>query len=133
MKEREAREWISSWAERWRRETSAGWAVTDGVEVLGRAGLKRINLDEALGEVAYWVLPSARGQRVASRALAAVTEWAFGVGFHRLELVHAVENDASCGVAWRGGYRLEGTKRREGLHADGWHDMHLHARLSFDD
>ncbi len=128
MNEAEARDWISSWTGSWRRESGAGWAVTDGVEVLGRAGLRRVDLAEALGEVVYWVLP---GRGVASRALAA-TEWAFGVGFHRLELVHAVENDASCRVAARAGYRLEGTKRREGLHADGWHDMHLHARLSDD-
>jgi len=27
---------------------------------------------------------------------------------------------------------LEGTMLGEALHADGWHDMHLHARLSGD-
>jgi hypothetical protein len=26
----------------------------------------------------------------------------------------------------------EGTKRAELLHTDGWHDMHLHARLATD-
>jgi hypothetical protein len=26
----------------------------------------------------------------------------------------------------------EGVKRGEALHADGWHDMHLHARLATD-
>jgi hypothetical protein len=30
------------------------------------------------------------------------------------------------------GYRLEGIKRSEALHGDGWHDMHLHARLAAD-
>ena len=35
-------------------------------------------------------------------------------------------------VAEHAGYPLEGTKRRESLHRDGWHDMHLHARLAGD-
>jgi len=94
MTDREATAWIRSWGERWEQETGAGWAVTDGSRVLGRVGLKRIDLDEALGEVAYWVLADARGQRAATRALCAMSDWAFASGFHRLELVHAVENHA---------------------------------------
>jgi RimJ/RimL family protein N-acetyltransferase len=38
-------------------------------------------------------------------------------------------NPASCRVAHHAGYPFEGIKRREALHTDGWHDMHLHARL----
>lgn len=94
MTDREATAWIRSWGERWKQETGAGWAVTDGSRVLGRVGLKRIDLDEALGEVAYWVLADARGQRAGTRALCAMSDWAFASGFHRLELVHAVENHA---------------------------------------
>lgn len=30
------------------------------------------------------------------------------------------------------GFALEGTKRRQALHGDGWHDMHLHALLAED-
>jgi RimJ/RimL family protein N-acetyltransferase len=52
------------------------------------------------------------------------------VGLHRIELLHSTCNEASCSVAQKAGYLLEGTKRRHGLHVDGWHDMHLHARLS---
>ena len=51
------------------------------------------------------------------------------VGLHRIELHHATGNAASCRVADKAGYALEGTMRQRTLHADGWHDMHLHARL----
>jgi RimJ/RimL family protein N-acetyltransferase len=37
---------------------------------------------------------------------------------------------ASCRVAQKAGYLLEGTKREHWLFADGWHDVHLHARVS---
>ena len=80
--------------------------------------------------VGYWVLPAARGAGVATRALTALTVWALDeIGFHRLELDHSTRNHASCGVATKSGYLLEGTKRSAAVHDDGRHDMHLHARI----
>lgn len=133
MDEREAGEWIRSRSDRWREDKGADWAVTDESGVLGRIGLRRIDLAEGLGEVVYWVLPEARGRGVAARALCAMTDWAFDrLGLHRLELMHSTQNLASCRVAQTASYDLEGTKRQEALHPDGWHDMHLHARLAGD-
>jgi [ribosomal protein S5]-alanine N-acetyltransferase len=130
LDEDEALAWPERWADRWRRETGADWAVADGDTVLGRVGLRRLDLTDAYAEVAYWVLPAARGRGVAPRALAALTGWMFDLGFHRLELTHSVHNVASCRVADKSGYAYEGTMRGRALHADGFHDMHLHARLS---
>lgn len=132
MNAAEAIDWLAAWARAWEQETAAGWAVTDGSEVLGRVALRWMDLHDGVAEVGYWVLPGSRGQRVASRALSALTGWAFNTGFHRLELLHSVQNPASCSVAKNVWYELEGTKRQDALHADGWHDMHLHARLADD-
>jgi RimJ/RimL family protein N-acetyltransferase len=129
MNEIEARWWIDSWAERWSRETGADWAVTDQDTVVGRVGVRRLYLADGFGEAAYWVLPAARRRAVATRALGAVTDWMFALGLNRMELTHSTRNTPSCRVAERAGYTYEGTMRGRGLHADGWHDMHLHARL----
>ncbi|MGY0230265.1 GNAT family N-acetyltransferase [Longispora urticae] len=129
----EARAWITSWPARWELESGAGWAVTDDSGVLGQISLRRLHLAEAFAEISYWVLPAARGRRVATRALATLTAWCFGeLGLHRLEVEHSTLNTASCGVAVAAGFPAEGTKRAGALHADGWHDMHLHARLADD-
>jgi RimJ/RimL family protein N-acetyltransferase len=129
----EARDWIDGWAGRWRDETGAGWAVAGGSGVLGQISLRRIDLAEGLAEVSYWVLPAARGRRVAPRALAALATWSFvALGLHRLEALHSTANPASCRVATRAGFVAEGTRRREARHTDGWHDMHAHARLATD-
>jgi [ribosomal protein S5]-alanine N-acetyltransferase len=133
MTREEAAAWVASWPERWRAETGAGWAIESEGVLVGRIGLRTLDLAAGRGEAAYWVLPAARGRGVATRALAAVTDWALNdVGLQRVELEHSTANPASCRVAHRAGYALEGTKRRQGLHADGWHDMHLHARLRGD-
>jgi RimJ/RimL family protein N-acetyltransferase len=124
----EAEEMITAWADGWKTETSAGWAVARGEEILGHAGLRTIDLKEGVAECAYWVRPLARGQGIAPIALRALSGWSIGVaGLHRIELYHSVENMASCQVAAKGGYVLEGTVRSAVLHEDGWHDMHLHA------
>jgi [ribosomal protein S5]-alanine N-acetyltransferase len=133
MSAAEAESWIAAWPDRWAAETGGGWAITDATKVLGQISLRRIDLAEGLSEVSYWVLPTARGRGIATRALCALTGWAFGdLGLHRVELQHSTQNAASCRVAAGAGFQFEGVKRREALHADGWHDMHLHARLADD-
>jgi [ribosomal protein S5]-alanine N-acetyltransferase len=133
MTEAEALGWVGSWSVRWAAETGAGWAVVEQDTLLGRVGISHLDLARGQGEAVYWVMPAARGRGVATSALRAVADWMFAhVGLHRIELVHATDNEASCRVAGNAGFVFEGIKRRQGLHADGWHDMHLHARLRED-
>ncbi|MFJ7295651.1 GNAT family N-acetyltransferase [Streptomyces collinus] len=128
----EAGDWIREWHQAWDDEREAHWAVADAGSdtLLGRVALRELRLHDGTAEVAYWTVPAARGRGVAARATTALTRWALDVaGFHRLELLHAVRNEASCRVATRTGFALEGTKRSAVLQPDGWHDMHLHARV----
>ncbi|MGW3462371.1 GNAT family N-acetyltransferase [Streptomyces olivaceoviridis] len=131
----EAAGWIAQWRRGWADERDAQWAVVDeGTdELLGRVALRQIVLGDGVAEIAYWTVAGARGRGVALRAATALTHWAFvEIGFHRLELLHALANPASCRVAGKAGFALEGTKRSAYLHQDGWHDMHLHARVRGD-
>ena len=130
--EAEALEWIGRWGLRWQEESGANWAVcASGGNVVGRVALSRINLYEGDAELGYWVLSGERGNAVASRAVQALTRWAFeSAGLNRIQLSHSVHNQASCGVARKTGFTLEGTRRSALRHADGWHDMHLHAAVS---
>ncbi|MEU1150479.1 GNAT family N-acetyltransferase [Streptomyces sp. NPDC005863] len=131
--ESEVRGWIEGWRGAWEEERDAYWAVAEGGSdvVVGRVALRGIVLADGQAEVAYWTMPGARGRGVAPRAVVALAEWSFGeVGLHRLELTHATANEASCRVALKTGFAVEGTKRSAVLHEDGWHDMHLHARVA---
>ncbi|MFK0118359.1 GNAT family N-acetyltransferase [Streptomyces sp. NPDC090994] len=131
----EVRGWIAEWQAAWAGERNAQWAVADAASgrLLGRVALRDVLLGDGVAEVAYWTVAAARGRGVAARATEALARWAFDeVGLHRLQLTHAVANTASCRVAERAGFVLEGVKRSALRHADGWHDMHLHARLSGD-
>lgn len=86
MTEPEALSWVMSWSERWTAETGACRAVVDRDLLVGRVGLRTLDLTEGAGEAAYWVMPDARGRGVATRALRAATAWMFTqVGLHRIE------------------------------------------------
>lgn len=62
----------------------------------------------------YWTAAHARARGVASRALEALTSWAFDTfdafeadGLERLELLHQVDNLASCRVAQKSRYDFD--------------------------
>ncbi|MFF3216491.1 GNAT family N-acetyltransferase [Streptomyces sp. NPDC002886] len=126
---------IARWRERWHTESAALWALApaDGGRAVGGIALADIDLRGGGAEFVYWLLPAGRGAGATTEGLSVLTSWAFTeLGLHRLRITHSVANPASCHVALKSGYPLEGTMRGALLHADGWHDEHLHARISTD-
>jgi RimJ/RimL family protein N-acetyltransferase len=58
-------------------------------------------------------MPSLVTSTVPIGAVDAMASWAFDVaGFHRLDLEHAVANTASCRVAEKTGFAVEGAPQR---------------------
>jgi RimJ/RimL family protein N-acetyltransferase len=113
----------------------ASWAVCAASgELLGSVSLHQLDPHNAGGEVGYWTAPPARGRGVAAAAVRTAARFAFEVlGLQRVELFHAVDNPASCRVATKAGFALEGTHRSSFRYGDGrLHDEHSHARLAAD-
>jgi RimJ/RimL family protein N-acetyltransferase len=130
---------VRAWCRRgadWSDGPHATFSVLDATtgRLLGSVSLHQLDLAQGAGEIGYRVAPWARGTGVATEAVAAVSRWAFGaLGLVRIELAHAVVNPASCRVAVKTGYPLEGTLRRAYVYGDGLrYDEHLHARLDSD-
>ena len=131
-----ARAWCRRGAD-WSDGTHATFSVLDATtgRLLGNVALWRVDLaDQRSAAIGYRTAPWARGQGVAPAGVDAVSRWAFAaLGVERIELPHAVANPASCRVADKCGYRLEGTLRQGYRDAHGTrHDEHLHARLAAD-
>ncbi|MFI7022048.1 GNAT family N-acetyltransferase [Micromonospora sp. NPDC049900] len=129
-----ARQWVR-WRADWSQGTHVSLAVADPTRpeiMLGSVSLHRIHAGDA--SIGYWIVAAARRRGLASAAVRLLTEWAFrDLGLHRIELCHAVANPASCRVAERAGYPVEGTLRQSHRYGDGRrYDEHLHARLATD-
>lgn len=110
--------------EGWERETSFNWAVREpaahdgplrgmvGVSCSGEPG------EERVGEVGFWTAPAARGRGLTTEAARLVVDWALdpeGLGLVRVQWMAYVGNWGSRRVAWKLGFRYEGTLRRFGL------------------
>jgi RimJ/RimL family protein N-acetyltransferase len=130
----QAQDWIDEWHARWRERLGASWAVTgraSGDVVLGQIGFRSLHLPDGLAELSCWVSPGARRKHVATDSTRMLSEWALEtVGLKRLEIVHSTLNPASCQAADRAGFQIEGVKRSLQRHADGFHDMCMHSRIS---
>jgi RimJ/RimL family protein N-acetyltransferase len=130
-----AARWCADLAD-WSGGDHASWSVVDRdtQAFLGLVSVHSINPSQADAEIGYRVSPTARGRGVAVEAVIAATAWAFeNLSLVRIELAHAVANPASCVVALRAGYPVEGLLRASFVYGDGQrYDEHLHARLASD-
>ncbi|HTJ72891.1 MAG TPA: GNAT family protein [Actinospica sp.] len=134
--EESAQAWCRKWGD-WDGGTSAVWCVFETTEdkLLGAFSLYDVDTENSSAELGYRVAPWARGQGVGTAALRAVSDWAlFGtLDLTRLQLLHGLENVASCRVAEKSGFVLEGTLRSSYRYGDGQlHAEHLHGRLASD-
>ncbi len=119
----------------WSSGDHASWAIRDGAgTLLGSVSLHRLEPLDATADIGYFVLPPFRGRGWATAAVRLATRYGFTTaGLARISIYHAVDNEASCAVAHRCGYLLEGTTRSSHIYGDGRrHDEHLHARLATD-
>ncbi|MFJ5801462.1 GNAT family N-acetyltransferase [Streptomyces decoyicus] len=102
--------------------------VTNG-QVVGHIALKRLDAARTMAEIGYWTGPAARGLGVASQAVEMLTAGAFdtdeGEGLAGLELIHNVDNPASCRPVDKTGYALEAVLPPRPPHPL---EGHLHAR-----
>lgn len=113
-------------------ESKLTWAIDADDHLVGSIALIRADWSDAKAEVGYWVAPWARRRGYAVEAVRGVAAYAYSIGFHRVELLAAVENAASRGVAERAGFTQEGVLREASRHGKGYTDMVLYAQLSGD-
>jgi ribosomal-protein-serine acetyltransferase len=81
-------------------------------KVAGVIGLHSIDWSNRTTTIGYWIVESAQGKGLATRASAAVITHCFAVlDLHRIEIHCATENTRSRRIPERLGFSLEGTLR----------------------
>jgi RimJ/RimL family protein N-acetyltransferase len=99
-------------------------------QLVGSVSLRGLTPVAVTAEVGYWVAAVARGRGVASRSVDALCQWTLAQPrkrpLERLELLHSVDNHASCRVAEKTGFRL--SEILPPLPPDFPDDGHLHVR-----
>jgi ribosomal-protein-alanine N-acetyltransferase len=120
-------------AQRERLERSAfGYAILDGSVIAGVVFLSNVVYGPFCNaNVGYWVDRARNGRGLATRAVGAAVETAFGpLGLHRVQAGTLLHNVASRRVLEKNGFERIGLARRH-LHIDGrWQDHVLFERLA---
>ncbi|MGW2253078.1 GNAT family N-acetyltransferase [Kitasatospora sp. NPDC001660] len=130
----EAARWLDAQYRGWSEGSRYSFAVLDADELVANVVLKRGTPGGEAAEVGYWTAAAARGRGVAPRAVEALTAWAFAAfadeGLARIDLLHQVDNVASCRVAEKSGYAFQEvlTARPPEFPLDG----HRHSRNRLD-
>jgi [ribosomal protein S5]-alanine N-acetyltransferase len=124
-----ALEWMGVWGF---RDDAQAFAVVMNGEVVGNVAVSNIDAHDT-GWVSYWTSPRVRGRGVAVAAARKLADWAFMErGLFRLELGHRMNNPASCTVATRAGFLVEGIERAKLSYEGVRYDVERHARLATD-
>lgn len=115
----------------WAQQPESDFAIASRTEVIGGIGLHRLSdVHRLSAEVGYWLGEPYWGRGITTRALRALTEWAFATS--PLERLHAGVFELNAGsirVLEKAGYQLEGRLRRSVVKDGKVIDQLLYARL----
>lgn len=125
---------ICNWRHDWQTDAPRRtWAIRDPSSRTLLGGCELRMLDDAVGELSYWVSPQHRGHGYAARAVQLVVAHAFSqLGIERAEIRYEVDNAASRGVARRAGFVEEGTLRKKMVRGGQRRDLVITSRLKAD-
>ena len=103
---------IDRQASRARAGEGYSFAIAEGPDAIGHAGLWPVPGDAERAVVDYWVAPRHRGRHAALHAVKAIVAWAFDdLGILRLELTTEPDNEYGIRIAQQAGFKPEGTLR----------------------
>lgn len=115
-------------------EEGEGWrfAILDGDAIVGRINLTDVIRGPLqLASVGYFVDERCNGRGLATAAVGAVVEFAFGeAGLHRIEAGTLPDNFSSQRVLEKNGFERFGLARRLLLLGDEWRDHVLFERIA---
>ena len=122
--------WLESQLRLWDSGQQFEFAIEDveSGHYLGGVGINRIQPLYLCANIGYWLRSDAMGRGNATRAARLVARYGLEIlGLARLDVLMAVENEASRQVAERMGATLEGTLRKRLLLHGRLHDAFLYS------
>jgi RimJ/RimL family protein N-acetyltransferase len=111
--------WIRSSPQKYLEREKISLAGVRNGELVLSVSLHNIHEFDHVGEIGYWVSPSARGEGLASHAVGMLADFAFAIGFRRLTALTLPENLASQKTLLNAGFELETVLRDRMTRRDG--------------
>lgn len=98
---------------------------------VGSIDLHKISEANRSCEIGYWLSRDFTGKGIMAQTTSAIVEYAFNeLKMHRIAILAATENKASCAVAERLEFALEGTLRDNEILNGKFYDTNIYAKLN---
>jgi RimJ/RimL family protein N-acetyltransferase len=111
--------WIRASPQKYLEREKISLAGVRNGELVLSVSLHGIHEFDHVGEIGYWVSPSARGEGLASHAVEMLADFAFAIGFRRLTAITLPDNLASQKTLVNAGFELETVLRDRMTRRDG--------------
>lgn len=111
-------------------KTDFGYAIIINENMAGRMGIHRINRQNKIGEIGYWLADNQQGKGIITKCCKALINYGFTVlQLNRIEIKCAVNNEKSKAIAEKLHFKQEGIlKQAEWLNGK-FIDLYLYALL----
>ena len=117
----ESKTFITSQPKVWESGTDYGFAILDSSngQYLGGCGINRINYNDRVANLGYWVRTGRTKQGIATEATLLLARFGFDrLNLNRIEIIAAVDNKPSQRVAEKAGAVQEGILRNRNVVQD---------------
>ena len=122
--------YISDAKKRAAAKTDFGYAIIIDKNIVGRIGLHRIDHQNRIGEIGYWLADGLQGRGIVIRCCKALISHAFKeLGLNRIEIKCGLGNEKSRAIAEKLQFNQEGILQKAELLNGKFIDLYLYAML----
>jgi ribosomal-protein-serine acetyltransferase len=124
---------VSSTMQRNKNGDEYAFVILVNGKMVGRIGVYKIDAQNKIGEIGYWLVEAAQGKGITSKSCKALIDFCFDVlQLNRIEIKCGVENVKSQKIPERLNFTKEGTIRDGELLYDEFIDLNLYSLLKAD-
>jgi ribosomal-protein-serine acetyltransferase len=110
------------------------FVIIDNDKVIGRIGVYKIDCQNKIGEIGYWLAENSQGKGIMQKSIRAIIDFCFTVlKLNRVEIKCATENIKSKNIPEKFNFTKEGVIRQGELLYDKYVDLILYSLLKTDE
>jgi ribosomal-protein-serine acetyltransferase len=125
-----ARNFIRGTMQRNQDGSEHAFVIKDEEKIVGRIGVYKIDQQNKIGEIGYWIVANAQGKGIVTKACKAMLDFCFNeLDLNRVEIRCGTGNIKSKAIPERFNFKHEGIIRQGELLYDEFIDLHLYSLL----
>lgn len=103
-------------------------------QVIGRVGVYKIDTQNKIGEIGYWIAESFQGKGIVTKSCKVIIDFCFSeLQLNRIEIKCGTENFKSQFIPEKLNFTKEGVMRQAELIYDRFIDLNLYSLIKMDD